>query len=246
MNRTGERRKSGIPGSACRRRRAGPRRAPSGTGVEVADGWLTVDADDFKTRLLREAIADGSYDRLLKPLGVQARVGAGEPFFPLELSSLVHEESSLLARNLRHEGPIWLSHSALSTRIDANERVNQAVRQFLTAVAPYSPISELSSTRRLIRRVLPSGGLTIELVAEHLSLRPRTLQRRLTAHGTTFTALVDEVRRDEASRALRDTDITLTQLARELGYIEVSALARSCQRWFGSFALGHRAELRKS
>lgn len=85
---------------------------PPGAGKSTAlaeqirgevDGWLVVDADDFKTRLLREAIADGSYDQLLKPPEVQDRERAGEPFFPLELASLVHEESSRLADDLRQE-----------------------------------------------------------------------------------------------------------------------------------------------
>ncbi|MEV8026594.1 DUF192 domain-containing protein [Cellulosimicrobium funkei] len=39
----------------------------------------------------------------LKPDAVREREAAGEPFFPLELAALVHEESSHLARLLRDE-----------------------------------------------------------------------------------------------------------------------------------------------
>ncbi|WP_240666433.1 zeta toxin family protein [Oerskovia turbata] len=67
------------------------------------DAWLVVDADRFKEKLLREALADGSYETFLKPDGVREREEAGEPFFPLELAALVHEESSHLARVLRDE-----------------------------------------------------------------------------------------------------------------------------------------------
>lgn len=65
--------------------------------------WLVVDADKFKEKLLREALADGSYDAFLKPDAVRDRESAGEPFYPLELAALVHEESSHLARLLRDE-----------------------------------------------------------------------------------------------------------------------------------------------
>ncbi len=65
--------------------------------------WLVVDADKFKDKLLREALADGSYDAFLKPDAVREREAAGEPFYPLELAALVHEESSHLARLLRDE-----------------------------------------------------------------------------------------------------------------------------------------------
>lgn len=66
-----------------------------------ADRWLSIDADDFKHELLREAIADGTYETVIKPPEVREREAGGERFAPLELASLVHEESSRLARLLR-------------------------------------------------------------------------------------------------------------------------------------------------
>lgn len=62
--------------------------------------YLVIDPDEFKRALLRQAIEDGSYESFLKPAEVR---GHNERFFPLELASLVHEESSLIAYNLRKE-----------------------------------------------------------------------------------------------------------------------------------------------
>lgn len=62
--------------------------------------WLRIDADEFKRLLLQEALGDGTYERLIVPAEV---AGAGERFYPMELASLVHEESSLLAARLRDE-----------------------------------------------------------------------------------------------------------------------------------------------
>ncbi|WP_144797917.1 zeta toxin family protein [Microbacterium paludicola] len=63
--------------------------------------YLVIDADEFKRSLLREAQADGSYDQWLMPDAIREREAQGERFYPLELASLVHEESSYLAKSLR-------------------------------------------------------------------------------------------------------------------------------------------------
>ncbi|MBM7411925.1 putative ABC-type ATPase [Clavibacter michiganensis] len=63
--------------------------------------FLVIDADEFKGRLLHEAVADGSYDSWIKPTAVREREASGETFHPMELSSLVHAESADLADELR-------------------------------------------------------------------------------------------------------------------------------------------------
>jgi ActR/RegA family two-component response regulator len=45
----------------------------------------------------------------------------------------------------------------------------------------------------MIWHLVGSGTLDIELIARHLAMHPRTLQRRLATPGTTFDSLVDEV-----------------------------------------------------
>jgi AraC-like DNA-binding protein len=73
-----------------------------------------------------------------------------------------------------------------------------------------------------------------------LGLHPKALHHRLAIEGTTFGALVDNVWTEAAERYLRDTDISLSHLARELGYAEQSVLTRSCRRWFGTGPAGYR------
>lgn len=67
------------------------------------DKFLVIDADEFKRDLLRKAQADGSYESWLMPEAIREREAAGEKFFPLELASLAHEESSYLAKALRDD-----------------------------------------------------------------------------------------------------------------------------------------------
>jgi hypothetical protein len=65
--------------------------------------YVNVDADEFKKLLLREALSDGSYDSWIKPHAVRDLEAQGERFYPLELASLVHEESSRLATIMRKD-----------------------------------------------------------------------------------------------------------------------------------------------
>jgi AraC-like DNA-binding protein len=131
----------------------------------------------------------------------------------------------------------------LGRALQRDKLAHDAVVRYLTAITSTEP-STIASVRTLVRQLLPSGTVTLDLIAEQLSLHPKALQRRLAADDTNFAAIVDDVRRERAERYLRDTRITLTHLARELGYAEQSVLTRSCGRWFGCGPAAYRKELK--
>ena len=126
-----------------------------------------------------------------------------------------------------------------------DELAHRAVVQYLNTITDRRDAGMGRPVRDLIRQLLPTGAATLEVIAAQFRLHPKALQRRLAKEGTTFAALVDAVRQDMARRYLRDTDMTLTHLARELGYAEQSVLTRSCGRWFGSSPLALRDGLRR-
>lgn len=122
--------------------------------------------------------------------------------------------------------------STLERPLSSDSSVHAVVSEYLGSIAPSSS-SATEPVVRLIRRMLATGGPDLALVAEQLALHPRTLQRQLAAGGTSFATLVDEVRRTEAERYLRETTMPLSQLSGVLGFSEQSALSRACRRWFG-------------
>ncbi|WP_432722687.1 AraC family transcriptional regulator [Jeongeupia wiesaeckerbachi] len=91
----------------------------------------------------------------------------------------------------------------------------------------------LHRVSELLRSLLPSGDATLELVAEHLAISPRSLQRHLQAESHSFHALLEQVRKDTAERYLRESSLPFTQLASLLGYTEASTFSRAFRRWFG-------------
>lgn len=94
------------------------------------------------------------------------------------------------------------------------------------------PDDILRRVRAHIARGLAQGELGLARAAGLLGFGRRTLERRLAEHGTSYSELVDEVRREQAQRLLAQgraiDDIVLL-----LGYSERSAFHRACLRWFG-------------
>ncbi|WP_054813666.1 AraC family transcriptional regulator [Nocardia arizonensis] len=70
-------------------------------------------------------------------------------------------------------------------------------------------------------------------VATELFMSPRTLSRRLHQQGTSFRALLDEVRQTLSEELLAQTDMTTEQLAARLGYAEAASFIRAFRRWNG-------------
>lgn len=94
--------------------------------------------------------------------------------------------------------------------------------------------------RRAIAAALGGGDVTIEDVAAALASSPRSLQRRLHAHGLSFKALVAETRLAMARRYLDDPSLSLTEAAYLLGYADLSAFSRAFRKWTGRSPLDHR------
>lgn len=96
------------------------------------DTFITVDADFFKERLLSRALADGTYQEFIKPDFVKDLERDGEVFSPLEMASLVHEESSMLAKAARNELASGGYNMVLDTVL-STERAADDIGQVLSA-----------------------------------------------------------------------------------------------------------------
>lgn len=100
----------------------------------------------------------------------------------------------------------------------------------------------LERVGRLVTKDLPKGVPPARRVASSLGMSERTFARRLQAEGTTFRALMDDVRRDMARSYLSDPDLTLAQVAYLLGYADQSAFSNSFRRWTGQSPRRFRSE----
>lgn len=101
---------------------------------------------------------------------------------------------------------------------------------------------------RLIRVGGAGSGMDtgMESVARGLNLSPRTLRRRLTEAGTSYRALVDEVRQALAEEMLATGALSVEDVAFRLGYAEASSFIAAFKRWKGvtPAAYARRSSLR--
>lgn len=84
-----------------------------------------------------------------------------------------------------------------------------------------------------VARCLSEGIPVLSDVARHLGMSGRTLQRRLAERGFSYQTLVDEARRELATRLLRQTDFSLIEVAFMTGFSGQSAFTRAFKRWAG-------------
>jgi AraC-like DNA-binding protein len=84
--------------------------------------------------------------------------------------------------------------------------------------------------RKAIYLLLPLEQGTVEAVARHLRLSVRTMQRQLEATDTTFSSLVEEVRRELAVRYMSNPRYPIGRVSALLGYSQQGSFTN----WFTS------------
>jgi AraC-like DNA-binding protein len=98
----------------------------------------------------------------------------------------------------------------------------------------------------VLRDELAGGDVGIVAIAARLDTAPRTLQRRLQARGTSYQEVVTERRRVLASHLLAVPALSLTEVARMVGYPRVSAFHRAFKRWTGTSPQAYRRAARET
>lgn len=87
--------------------------------------------------------------------------------------------------------------------------------------------------QQVLLRLLAEGSPTLEMAAAALHMSPRTLQRRLGAHGLSWQQWLDRSREELARQYLADPVLSLAEVALLLGFSEQSAFTRAFRRWTG-------------
>lgn len=213
-----------------------------GLSVETANGearirfhWVHVD----------DALPMMLVDTTFASLVTLAAHGIGAPVTPVRVE---------LARRRANESML---HRAFGCPIQFDMSVDQLVldesllaRPFVTSnadvVAMLVPsletaLAETTASRTIAEdvRVALSHRMTgdrpsVEKVARTMRLSPRTLQRRLGELGTSYQALLDDVRRDASRRLLANTDLDASEIAFLLGFEELNSFSRAFHGWEGS------------
>ncbi len=75
--------------------------------------------------------------------------------------------------------------------------------------------------------------MSLEDIAEQLHMTSRTLRRKLTAEGSRFQQMKDDLRRDQAIYWLSQEGISISEAGQNVGYTETASFIRAFKSWTG-------------
>jgi AraC-like DNA-binding protein len=87
--------------------------------------------------------------------------------------------------------------------------------------------------QRIAYRLLLQGECSQKRVAAVLRVSDRTLVRKLGNSGVTYQQLFEGARYSASRNLIRETNLTIAEIAAALGYNEASSFTRAFQRWSG-------------
>ena len=134
----------------------------------------------------------------------------------------------------------------LARRMPATDLKLLAVMQTCLERLGSEPPAEdplLDRVRTAVRVKLPEGCPALEEVADDLRVPVGAICRDLHHGGTTYTELVEGVRRDLALSYVRQRQLPFSEIAMLLGYSELSAFSRAFRRWTGASPREWRARV---
>ena len=96
----------------------------------------------------------------------------------------------------------------------------------------------------IIPGLLGMKGSDIQHVAQRLDMHPKKLQRILKDENTSYSKVLDDVRKHTAMRLLSESDISIVRLAKMLDYSSDRPFTAASKRWFGVSPTQYRQNLR--
>ena len=184
-------------------------------------------------------------DGMMAVIIKMCRLNAGESMSPQAIR-FVHPEPGCIRQFEQYFG-CPLKFNAADNRVDfapavlekrltgANPIIAEASdRIIIDYLSHIDDANVVDRVKAEIINQLPSGNMTDGSVASALHKSTRTMQRELGELDTTFSAILNEARHDLALKYIRDSRLTLTEIAFMLGFSESSSFSRAFKRWTGS------------
>lgn len=135
----------------------------------------------------------------------------------------------------------WLDTPLDSADADLAALLEQTARQELSGRPDASSDRLVERVQSLIALSLQQGTPGAEQVAMQLHCSVRHLHRQLERRGCNFRSLLNDTRLQLAKEFLRNSELSLADIAQRLAYSESSAFSRSFKQWTGLTPRDYRA-----
>jgi len=102
--------------------------------------------------------------------------------------------------------------------------------------ALFNQVPGADLTARITRAITmqPAINNSIDIIARRLNMSVRTLQRRLSEDGLTFRSVLTRAQADIARSYLRETSLSIAQIAAQLGYADRTSFDLAFSNWTGA------------
>jgi AraC-like DNA-binding protein len=118
--------------------------------------------------------------------------------------------------------------------VGADTYLNRLLLEYANEALGRHPIGRntlRSQVEDHLSQLLPNGKANVSEVARRLQMSRRTLSRGLSVEGTTFSALMRNLRETLAKSYLREEHLPISEVAWLLGYQEVSSFSHAFAGW---------------
>ena len=185
-----------------------------------------------------------SVDSSIASLSVLCRIARGEPVLPIKLELMWPADAPVDIYEGLVDGPVLLEceRNALHYRAEDLEApltgfipdVVEATTRIAERYIESLDTSRVAhQVREILVQMLPSGSANQQSVASMLHRSSSTLQRQLSAEGTSYRDVLENTRRTLAEAYLREGRHTHVQVAFLVGFSDQSNFARAFRRWTG-------------
>lgn len=90
--------------------------------------------------------------------------------------------------------------------------------------------------------LLLNGGCSQQLIAAHLQISVRSLNRRLAEEGSSYVEVMDRARFAISRMLLKETELSIKSIAGLVGYTDAASFNRAFRRWTACTPLNWRLE----
>ncbi len=139
---------------------------------------------------------------------------------------------------------IYYRNSDLNTPLpSANREIalknDEVVQDYLSRLLKQSLAKQV--TEKMIAS-LAMGDPNQDIIASELHMSSRQLQRRLKDENTSFRQLLENVKKGLAQNYLNRSQLSMIEIAYQLGFQDPSNFTRAFKRWYGLSPLAFRQE----
>jgi len=219
-----------------------------------------VEGDVYINRLIDVARLDPDTLQFLFELTVMGMSSVGEQISGVKIEFLVVRFTSKLRE---HEKLLYQDY--FNCKVEDQSKFNEWVVDLksldvplkATTMSPETSISELTSLLSDLHgeqglvdhidgmlKASPGDFPGPDMVSQALGMSSRTMRRRLSNMGTSFSALIDKVRCQLAINLIQYDELSNEALAEELGYSDAANFYNAFKKWTGHSPNHYRSNMR--